>query len=262
MTQPVDETFEKVVQESRADPDVLGLIVGGSRGKGLATRHSDYDCTLVVTEEAHEFKIAKMAELPSGFDVRVHTMQSFAEHAAWNGPYRWDRYNWARLRAQIDKADGLIQRLIDEKGRVPSSEVDNFIGKSLDHYINQVYRSIKCLRDGCLDGHRLEAADSILPLLDAVFALHDGRLRPYYKYLRWELNEFPLERLPWSADEFLRMLMSILTNGSASIQQTIFRWVDPTFRDQGYGAIFEAWGDDLWVAEYAPESTGADESDV
>jgi len=61
---------------------------------------------------------------------------------------------------------------------------------------------------------------------------------------------------------YLFQLMSILTNGSASIQQTIFRWVDPTFRDQGYGAIFEAWGDDLWVAEYAPESTGADESDV
>jgi hypothetical protein len=31
MTQRLDETFEKVVQESRADPNVLGLIVGSAK---------------------------------------------------------------------------------------------------------------------------------------------------------------------------------------------------------------------------------------
>ena len=33
------------------------------------------------------------------------------------------------------------------------------------------------------------------PFFDAVFALHDGRLRPYYKYLRWELETWPLDAI-------------------------------------------------------------------
>ena len=129
---------------------------------------------------------------------------------------------------------------------------ERFILRSSDHYINQVYRSIKCLRDGDNIGHRLEGADSILPLLHVVFALHDGRLRPYYKYLRWELTKFPLKRLPWSADQFLAMLLEILTTGSSSSQQTIFKWIDQTLRNEGFGEILNSWGDDLWVADYIP----------
>jgi hypothetical protein len=261
MTQSLDQVFEGIIRNAEGDPNVIGFILGGSRGKGFATRHSDYDCTLVVTQEAYKATARRMSELPPGFDVAVHTIQSFAEHAAWNGPYRWDRNNWTHLRAQIDKRGGLIQQLVDEKGKVPEGEVDNFIRTSLDHYINQVCRSIKCLRDRSRIAHRLEAADSILPLLDVVFALHKGRLRPYYKYLRWELTEFPLEGLPWSGDQFLGMLMAILTDGSYSNQQTIFQWVDRTFRGQGYESVFEAWGGDLWIADYVPETSVAKQSD-
>ena len=37
------------------------------------------------------------------------------------------------------------------------------------------------------------------PFFDAAFALHGGRLRPYYKYLRWELETWPLTQLPTAA---------------------------------------------------------------
>jgi hypothetical protein len=33
------------------------------------------------------------------------------------------------------------------------------------------------------------------PLLDALFALNGGRLRPYYKYLTWELTTPPVGAL-------------------------------------------------------------------
>jgi hypothetical protein len=57
-----------------------------------------------------------------------------------------------------------------------------FVRGHLDGYINQVYRSLKCYRDGRAAGARLEAADSVRPMLDVMFGLH-GRLRPYCKYL-------------------------------------------------------------------------------
>jgi hypothetical protein len=252
---PLTNLYAAILQTAEADSNVIGFILCGSRGKGFATENSDYDFVIVTTDDAHEDWTVRMSEVPPRIDVAVHTMQSFVEHAAWNGPYRSFRCDFAHLRAQIDRTGGQIQRLIDEKAKVPESEADKFIRLSLDHYINQVYRSIKCLRDGNETGYRLEAADSVQPLLNAVFALHQRRLRPYYKYLRWELTEFPLEHLPWTADTFLEMLLSILTTGSWHTQQTIFRWLDTFARAQGYAAVFEDWGSDLWVADYVPGST-------
>jgi hypothetical protein len=251
-----DHVYASILQAAEVDSNVIGFILCGSRGKGFETENSDYDFVIVTTDDAHETWTARMSPAPSGIDVVVHTMQSFSEHAAWNGPYRGYRYDFAHLCAQIDRTGGQIQRLIDEKAKVPEAEVDKFIRLSLDHYINQAYRSIKCLRDGNEVGHRLEAANSIQPLLNALFALHQRRLRPYYKYLRWELTRFPLEHLPWPADKFLEMLLSILMTGSCEAQQTIFRWLDTYARTQGYAEVFEAWGTDLWIADYVLPITG------
>jgi hypothetical protein len=251
-----DHVYASILQAAEADSNVIGFILCGSRGKGFATENSDYDFVIVTTDDSHETWTARLSAAPSGIDVAVHTMQSFSEHAAWNGPHRWDRYNWTHLRAQIDRTGGQIQRLVDEKGKIPEAEVDKFIRLSLDHYINQLYRSIKCLRDGNEICYRLEAADSIQPLLNAIFALHQRRLRPYYKYLRWELTQFPLEHLAWPADKFLEMLRSILTIGSCGAQQTIFRWLNTYARTQGYASVLEDWGTDLWVADYPPAAGG------
>jgi hypothetical protein len=134
--------------------------------------------------------------------------------------------------------------------------VDQFIRSSLDHYINQVYRSIKCHRDGNTVGFRLEAAQSIRPLLDVVFAFHGGRLRPYYKYLEWELTSFPLEHLPWSGGDFLKRLLAITTSGSCESQVILFCGMENLLRPCGYDSVFESWGEDLWIREYRPESGG------
>ena len=230
---------------------MLGFVLGGSRGKGFATEHSDYDCAIFVEDESLEVYVARMSELPPLFDVTVFTLQEFVKHASWNGELAWDRYNWAHLRAQVEKTGGKIQALIDEKGKVPASEVRNFVQGELDHYINQVYRSIKCLRDGNLIGYRFEAADSIKPLLDVLFAIHDRRLRPYYKYLQWELTEFPLHKFSWTADQLLAMIQTIFADGSYQAQQQIFREVERVLRAEGFGKVFDAWGDELWIRDYS-----------
>ncbi|MEW6731724.1 MAG: hypothetical protein AB1489_10385 [Acidobacteriota bacterium] len=244
------------------DTNVLGFVLCGSRGKGFPTDHSDYDCAMIVTNETCEMYVAQMRELASFVDVSVYTLQGFAEHAAWNSELVWDRYNWAHLRAQVDKTDGKIQAIIDEKGKVPTDIVTKFVRDELDHYINQVYRSIKCFRDGNTIGHHFEAADSIKPLLDVIFAIHDRRLRPYYKYLEWELREFPLYKFLWTANQLLEMIQTILTNGSYTTQQDIFEEVERVLRADGYSEVFDSWGESLWIRDYTAEMNGKSKSNV
>jgi len=74
---------------------------------------------------------------------------------------------------------------------------------ALDAYVNSTYRSLKAERLGEVLGARLDAADAASHLLDALFALR-GRVRPWSKYLRWELEVEPLgEGAGWRADVFL-----------------------------------------------------------
>ncbi len=234
-------------------PSVLGFLLTGSRGKGFATEQSDYDCAVIVTDDAYTAFSERMCDLPAVIDASVFTLGSFDRHAAWGSELAWDRYNWAHLRALVDKTGGKIQGIIDEKGRIPGAEVRSYISGQLDHYINQVYRSIKCLRDGNAAGYRLEAADSILPLMNLLFAVHDGRLRPYYKYLEWELDESPLTQFPWSGVELLEMIGAILADGSYLDQQAIFIKVEAALSATGYLNVLESWGDKLWFRDYDHE---------
>jgi hypothetical protein len=250
MFQAIDQTYQEILRLAEADTSVLGFVLSGSRGKGFATEHSDYDCAMIVEDESLEVYVARMRDLPPLFDVGVYTLQEFAEHAAWDGTMAWDRYNWAHLRAQVDKTDGKIQAMIDEKGKIPADKVRKFIRGELDHYINQVYRSIKCLRDGSVIGYRFEAADSVKPLLDVLFAVHDRRLRPYYKYLEWELTDYPLHRFSWTANQLLAMIQTILADGSYRAQQQIFREVERVLRADGYGEVFDSWGEALWIRDH------------
>lgn len=168
------DRFNELLIIARADPNILAFLLLGSRGKGLSTEHSDYDCTLIVKDEAVNAYRAQSEELNrEGFDLSVTTLTEFAEYAAWGSATAWDRYNFAHTKALVDKL-GIVQKMIDEKGAVPASERGPFIRRSLDHYINQVYRSLKCHRDGDMVASRLEAAEGINPLLDAIFARMEG----------------------------------------------------------------------------------------
>jgi hypothetical protein len=80
-----------------------------------------------------------------------------------------------------------------------------------------------------------------------VFGLH-GRLRPYYKYLEWELKTFPLEKLTLAPDELMESLLKILETGSIPTQQKILACVEAMARADGYGSVLDDWGADLgWM---------------
>ncbi|HZC15197.1 MAG TPA: hypothetical protein VE309_00400, partial [Caulobacteraceae bacterium] len=83
------------------------------------------------------------------------------------------------------------------------------------------------------------------PLLDALFALHDGRLRPFHKYLQWELETWPLERMPWPPGAFLDKLLAILETADRDLQRQMLAAVETLFRAAGHHRVFDGWGPSL-----------------
>jgi hypothetical protein len=64
------------------------------------------------------------------------------------------------------------------------------------------------------------------------------------------LTEFPLHKFPWTAQQLLAMLQSILADGSYRVQQQIFGEVERVLRAEGYSEVFDGWGERLWIRDY------------
>lgn len=247
MPKNLRQHYQKLLQFAKLNPYVLGLVLAGSRGKGKITAHSDYDVFIIIKDKAPE-KIRKelFAFRKLDFDSAALNLSAFKKYAAWGGPYAWDRYNFARLKAPLDKT-GQVQKIVTEKGSIPAKYRKQFIKDGLDHYINQVYRSIKTHRDKDFLASRLEGNESIQPMLNAVFALH-GRLKPYYKYLAWELKREPLKKLPISQKPFIKMISKIAMTGDLKTQKQLLKILAPMFLKNGYKHGWE-WKFD-WLINY------------
>jgi hypothetical protein len=240
-----------LLERARTDPGILAFWLGGSRGMGRPTQWSDFDVGMIVAEDAYERVRGELglagdfqADWRPGVDLSVRTFPMFEAFAAWGSDETGYRYTFAHLRALVDKT-GRAQPLIDAKARVPAEAVRAFIHASLDHALNQAYRGLKCLRDGDPAASRLEAAEAVNPFLDAAFALHGGRLRPYFKYLRWELDTFPLERLAFDGAALMDRLAAALSPDGAIALSRLLADTQDAFRAAGHGAAYDGWGETL-----------------
>jgi hypothetical protein len=215
-----DLTFDELLERARADERVVGLFLGGSRGKGFDVRSaSDYDVRLIVTAPVPEL------DGPRGLlvDVGVMTLERF------RGDYpEWDRYTLAHAEALIDKT-GETQRVIDEKGCLSEEETKSIPPLALDAYMNSLYRGLK--RPAGIGG-RLHEAEAVGHLLTLLFAL-EGRVRPFHDYLEWELANYPLKG--W--DDLLTLL--------EGDQHALFRRVETHVRERGLGDIVDSWEPDV-----------------
>jgi hypothetical protein len=252
-------TYEALLQRAKDDPAILAFWLGGSRGMGRPTEFSDYDVGIIVGEEAYRAFCQELglhgpfqADWRPGVDLAVRTFPMFEAFAAWGSAEAPFRYAFAHLKALVDKT-GRAQPLIDGKGCVPHDAVAGFIEDSLDYLINQLYRALKCLRDGDAPASRLEAAEAVKPFLDAVFALHGGRLRPYYKYLAWELETYPLDRLALGPQDILGRLTDVLGEHAAFALRNSFAATLPAFRTAGFTASIGGWGEAMdWMLAWRP----------
>jgi len=250
MNKEVEKIRYELMEIAKSDANIIGLFSTGSFGKGMLTDKSDFDVTIIVRDDViNEYKNKYKGFGGILCDLSIKTMNEFKEVAAWGGPMAWDRYNYTHLKAEVDKT-GDIQKLIEEKGIVPADKREEFVSLSLDGFINQVYRSVKCFRDGNKIASQLEAADGLPSLLNAVFG-REGRIKPFYKYLDWELTNYPLKKLPWPKDEFILILVKIVQTGDLPTQQKVLQVLENILRKEGFNEVFDSWEEMLpWMESF------------
>ena len=234
------EIFDKFVEEARRDQKVIGFFLSGSRGKNRETKFSDYDIEIIVKDKvASQYKKKWKKKSKPLFGFSVFSLSEFRKHAEMGSSFEWDRASYSYVKATIDKT-GEIQKLINEKGKIPQNQIKKYVSGHLDGYINYVYRSLKCFRDKNYTGARLEAARSINYFLDVIFGL-EGRTTPYYKYLEWELEKHPLKKFPMKPKELIRILLRILEDADIKNQQKLFSVIEKFSRKKNLSHVFNGW---------------------
>jgi hypothetical protein len=226
--------LDALLEEAHRDENVVGVVVFGSRGKGaFVTEQSDWDVFVVVRE--------LRGERPFRHGDRVETVEVTLDGLR-NQP-AGNRYSLSWLAPQLDKT-GEIATALEEAVRVDPAGAS----EPLDGYVNSYYRSAKSSAIGLGLAALLDAQESIGWLLEFVFAAH-GRLRPYNKWLAWELEHHPLPEpscnLQLGAKELLPRLERVARTGDLTAQQALFRDVEAFARECGLGATIDAWEPDV-----------------
>jgi predicted nucleotidyltransferase len=195
---------------------LLGMLLSGSAGRGYATEHSDLDVVVVLSDEAalgrsssHSLEVDEAVDSWS----ELTTVPAFGtEH--WY--YRWT-YAWAPV--LLDRTGGDLARAAHRQATLPPEESDAVLldHDRLDGWVNFAYRALKNDRDRRPLEARLDAAESVPWLLDVVFATA-GRVRPYNKYLPWELRHHPLDE--WPGDLLLELVGRTLSGDATAVRET------------------------------------------
>jgi hypothetical protein len=247
----LNDKYQLILKESQEDDQILGLFFGGARGKSeeFLTENSDMDIYVIISDNADEELIEKINNLQATekFDLNVLKISEFIHYADWGTEKDWNRYNFTHNKAIIDKT-GEIQKLMDEKGKLPNEVQRRVIEDLLDNYINSLYRSVKYFRDGNNLSAYIDATETLPNLMTALYAL-EGRIKPYNKYFKWELENFPLKFLPWPVEEFIADYKHILETGDIETQKKIYKEIKRIFTERGYQKPFEEWRNYYFVGE-------------
>lgn len=210
----------------------------------MATDESDYDVWVVVDDDAPPGLLDVAGYRSANLDLAVWTLAQFRGYALPGEAEFWDAYSFVGARVLLDRCVGLIGELAAHKARLGRPEAHRCVAECLDPYTNSVYRSLKSRRDGRTLAARLDAVESVPFLVSVLFALH-GRIRPYNKYLQWELEHRPLGGEQWSAGILLPQLELICADGDPGAQRAVFAGIEQVARREGHGDVLDAWGDDL-----------------
>ena len=228
-------SFEELLEVARAREEIVGLYLFGSRGRDfMVDERSDWDvCVVLAGAEARE---TFDREFPYSHGARVEIVSATLAELRGNESEH-GRYAAAHADVVLDKTDRELTRVVAELESLPPGSRDAIVREALDGYVNQTYRSLRY-------GTRLDAAEAIPPALRTIFALA-GRVRPYNKYLEWELRHHPLDG--WDADELLPLLDRVLT-GEPEAQHELFNRIDPPARSAGFGDVIDSWKPDVeWL---------------
>jgi hypothetical protein len=222
--------LDEILARARADENVIGVVHSGSRGRGLyVTALSDWDAFVVVRELQGNY--------PSEHGDPVELAEITVDRLA--DPPDWARPSLTWIEPQLDKTGEVAEAL-----RAATTVDPSTAGEPLDAYVNAYYRSAKNARVGLELASLLDAQESLGWFLRFVFNVH-GRVRPYNKWLQWELEQHPL---PLSRADLLGRLERIARTGDIAEQQALFRQAEALARDKGLGDVIDGWEPDVaWL---------------
>jgi len=255
MAENRDSQFQSLLADAQEDPDVLGVFVFGSRSReGFVDERSDYDVGVVVADR--DGALAGFDERwpyahGAGVEIASSTLSELRKHGEYGSPTEWARYQYSHAALLIDKS-GEVENVLRGKERVPEGVRAEVVEDALGGYVNSTYRSLRNRMIGVEQGARLDAAESLPHALTAIFAM-EARVRPFNKYLEWELRLHPLVDRAWAADTLLPRLGAVLA-GEPDEQHALFRDVERVAREHQFGSAIDEWKPDLeWLrgeAEY------------
>ena len=236
--QKAKEAYEEYIRKATQDDRILGVIIVGGRAKGIFTDHSDYDVILVTTDEGFG-AVKKEYPKTEYIDSLPHAISEFREHAKYGTRTQYDRYTFTHNTVLVDKT-GEMQKLVDEKGALESDEAHKIAHDALGGYLNSLYRSLKNFRDGNMLASQLDASKTIPRILTFLFAI-EGRVRPYNKFLVWELEHHPLTKLPVSASDLTDQIQTILQTGDVETQKEILTMMRKLAIENGHQDEVDDW---------------------
>ncbi len=229
--------FGRFMAEVEASPDVLGVVLMGSRGfEHFVTARSDHDAIVIVAMDPTPWR----RHHGSPVETWPMTIEQFRAHGLT--AEAWNRAAFLGVKVVLDRLDGEISRLVEEKRTLRPDEAGALGANRVDGYINSLVRSLRNLEAGREIEGRLDAIESIAPLLEAVFAF-EGRVRPFNKWLRYETAERPL-----AFGDIVGLVDQIATCPSADIQRAVFRQFEAAARQRGHGTVVDSWEPDVaWI---------------
>jgi hypothetical protein len=231
---------------NREASTALGFVVTGSVARGTATRHSDLDVYVVLSDDVTPPPVSRSPRL----DVIPISISRLEDPPVFGTPGWWQRWSFAWARVERDQTRGRLPEAVRRQATLTPAEqravlVDH---DRLDGYLNLAYRALKADRAGRPESCRLDAAEAAPWLLDALFALA-GRVRPYNGYLAWELANHPVPGL--AAREVLAVVEGHLAGDPAAVRAGV-RLVERRAGDWDAASagrtladIIDGWADDL-----------------
>ncbi len=228
-------TYDELLEVARSREEILGLYVFGSRGRDfMVDERSDWDVCVVLA--GREARAEFVREFPYAHGARVEITSATLDELR-NSSSEHSRYAAAHAKVALDKTGGELTRVVAEQESLPAGSRDAIVREALDDYVNQTYRSLR-------HGTRLDVVEALPHALRTIFAL-ENRVRPYNKYLEWELRHHPLE--DWTAEEVLPLLDRVLA-GEPEAQRELFNRIEPLARRAGYGDVLDGWEPDVdWL---------------
>jgi esterase/lipase superfamily enzyme len=237
-----DEVLQALIREAAADPEVLGLVLTGSRAVGAVTPESDYDLIFVVTDAALARYEQTHTAPARGMTITPPISTADIWHASPSNLQRdtvvaWMLPAYAEARILFDRT-GETTRLLDALQHMPAEHAAAAVAGWYDAYLNGVYRSLKAWRRGNELGARLEAAQTAAALLHVLFGL-ERHWRPFSSRLMFHLDK--LDGQGWQPGEVRDILLDLISTGDPRRQQVVAQRVAALLRDRGFGHVYDGW---------------------